>query len=141
MPTAAALSSTISLCKGKGKAKASASATPAQPKVVKRRDSNGRRPGTKAWLIAEFLHLFCIISNHCPTQGVDWIPIAKEDSSQQDTERSAKACQGKWDLILYFYLLDRSLRKSILEKLPRRLDLAPLPVMARFRPDPTDRLR
>ncbi|KAG8682372.1 hypothetical protein FRC11_014979, partial [Ceratobasidium sp. 423] len=102
MPTAATQSNSKSSCKGKGRAKALASATPAKPKVMKRKTSTGHRPGAKAWLVAEYLRLFCIISEHCPTIGSDWLVIAEEHSSaeEQEAERSAKSCQGKWDFVV-----------------------------------------
>ncbi|KDN40850.1 hypothetical protein RSAG8_07868, partial [Rhizoctonia solani AG-8 WAC10335] len=62
----------------------------------------GRRPGAKSWLIAEYFRLFRLVASHCPSVGNAWIPLAEEHSSQQDTERSAKACQEKWNYALKF---------------------------------------
>ncbi|KAG8693326.1 hypothetical protein FRC11_002984, partial [Ceratobasidium sp. 423] len=97
MPTAAALSNPKSLPKGKAKASALATPVTTKPKVVKRKGGTGRRPGVKAWLIAEFLQLLRLIAGRCPQKGNNWIPLAEEHSADQETERSHKACQGKWD--------------------------------------------
>ncbi|CCO31947.1 hypothetical protein BN14_05999 [Rhizoctonia solani AG-1 IB] len=100
MPTSSALSKVKS--PRKGRAKASASATLAEPKPhpVKRKAGGGRKPGAKAWNVAEFLRLFWLIADRCPCIASDWISLAEQHSAEQEANRSHKACQDKWGFVL-----------------------------------------
>ncbi|CEL53672.1 hypothetical protein RSOLAG1IB_06527 [Rhizoctonia solani AG-1 IB] len=100
MPTSSTLSKVKSLRKGRAKASASATLAKPKPHPVKRKAGGGRKPGAKAWNVAEFLRLFWLIADRCPRIASDWILLAEQHSAEQEANQSHKACQDKWGFVL-----------------------------------------